>query len=348
MNVLIGKNGQGKSAILEAMYLLATSKSHRTSKDSDLIRIGSDWAKVSAEIDREEREEVLLDMTLSRCEKKAVRVNKVKHGKIGDIVGQLNSVIFSSADLEMIKSDPSHRRRFMNLEISQVSPQYVYAYGRYKRVLEQRNNVLRESRHGAVNTKALDVWDDQLASYGSIMIERRKLFVSRISEIAEPIYNRLTGGRECLDIGYRPSVKIDGSGTLHEIRELFDSEIKNARENDLLRKTSTKGPHRDDLCFRVNGLDVRVYGSQGQQRSVALAVKLAEIGLLDEMVGEPPVALLDDVTAELDEERRMQVFDLTLGKCQTFVTTTSPNDLPAEVIEKSEVFRVISGTVNKT
>ena len=347
MNILIGQNGQGKSALLESVYLLATSKSHRTSRDSDLIRIGSDWARVAAEVDREEREEVLLEMTLSRKDKKSVRVNKVRHEKIGDIVGQLNAVIFSSADLDMVKSDPSHRRRFMNLEISQVSPQYVYALGRYKRVLEQRNTVLRESRQGRVNDKALEVWNNQLAEYGSIMIERRLMFIKRLSEIAEPVYNRLAGGGENLEVNYNPNVRLESGMSHQEIRDSFSKEIEDATQNDLIRRTSTKGPHRDDICFKVNGLELRAFGSQGQQRSVALAVKLAEIELIEEMIGEPPVALLDDVTAELDDERRRQVFTLTFSNCQTFATTTSSNEIPTEIVGKSEVFEVISGTVRK-
>jgi len=164
MNVFIGPNGQGKSALLEAVYLLATSKSHRTTKDSDLIRIGQDWARISGEVDREERGEVILEVTLTRNEKKRIRINRLKHEKIGDIVGQLNAVIFSAVDIDMVKGDPSHRRRFMNLDISQVSPQYVYAFGRYKRVLEQRNSVLKESKFGRSSGQSLDVWDEQLVA----------------------------------------------------------------------------------------------------------------------------------------------------------------------------------------
>jgi DNA replication and repair protein RecF len=347
MNIFIGPNGQGKSAILEAAYVLATSKSHRTTRDSDMIRVGVDWARISAEVDREQREEVILEITLSRNEKKNVRINKVKHEKVGDIVGQLNAVIFSSADIDMVKSDPSHRRRFLNLEISQVSPQYVYAFGRYKRVLEQRNIVLKDAKYGRGNGKALDVWDEQLVAYGSSMIEKRLVFVNRLSEMAEPIYNQLSGGTENLELAYESNVSINEPKSLDDIRESFKNQLLSARDHDLARGSTTKGPHRDEISFKVNGMDVRYYGSQGQQRSVALAVKLAEIGLIEEMVGEPPVALLDDVTAELDEQRRIQVFDLTMGRCQTFVTTTSLRELPQEVVEKSNIFTVASGTVQR-
>lgn len=347
MNIFVGPNGQGKTAILEAAYALATSKSHRTSRDAELIRLGSDWARITAEVDREEREEVIIDLTLSRIEKKAVRINKVKHEKVGDIVGQLNAVIFSVTDLDMIKLDPSHRRRFLNLEISQVSPQYVYSFGRYKRVLDQRNSAIKELRFSGGSARSIDIWDEQLVNYGSSMIEKRLIFVRRLAEIAEPIYYRLSGGQENLEITYVPSVKLDDPKNLEEIKETFSRQLKHARENDILRKTTTKGPHRDDISFKVNGMDIRAFGSQGQQRSVALSVKLAEIGLVEEMVGEPPVALLDDVGAELDEQRRKQVFDLTFGRCQTLVTATSLNELPDEIVRIADIFEVGSGTVKK-
>lgn len=348
INLFVGSNGQGKSALLEASYLLATSKSHRTSRDSDLIRVGSDWARVAGEVDRDERGEILLDITLARREKKTVRINRAKHDKVGDIVGQLNAVIFSSADLDMIKGDPSFRRRFLNLEISQVSPQYVYSLGRYKRVLEQRNSVLKDAKYGKFSPKTLDLWDEQLVQYGSTLIEKRLVFLRRLSEMAEPIYGQLAGGVENLVISYEPSVRLNDPKNLDDVKARFEAELSAARENDIHRGTTTRGPHRDDILFRVNDLDVRYFGSQGQQRSSALAIKLAEIGLVEEMVGEAPVALLDDVAAELDEDRRSHIFELTAGRCQLLVTATSVNELPADVVAQSTVFNVSNGTVKKT
>lgn len=347
INLFVGSNGQGKSALLEASYLLATSKSHRTSRDSDLIKVGSEWTRVAGEVDRDERGEVLLDIILARKEKKSIRINKVKHEKVGDIVGQLNAVIFSSADLDMIKGDPSFRRRFLNLEISQVSPQYVHSLGRYKRVLDQRNSVLKEAKHGRYNPKALDVWDEQLITYGSILIEKRLVFLRRLSEMAEPIYSQLAGGVENLVISYEPSIKLNEPANLEDVKRHFEAALSAARNNDILRGTTTKGPHRDDILFRVKDLDVRYFGSQGQQRSSALAIKLAEIGLVEEMVGEAPVALLDDVAAELDADRRRHIFEFTAGRCQLLVTATSVNELPEDVVSESTVFNVSAGTVKR-
>jgi DNA replication and repair protein RecF len=347
LNVFVGQNGQGKSAILEAVYMLATSKSHRTSRDSDMIRIGEDVARVSLEVEREERGDAILEITLARNEKKVVRVNKVKHDRVGDIVGQLNAVIFSSSDLDMVKGEPSYRRRFMNLEISQVSPQYVYGLGRYKRVLEQRNSVLRDRKLGRSNVGSLEEWDEQIVTYGSIMIEKRLTFLKRLSEIAEPIYDQLSGGTEKLEIKYEASIKVEEPKGQEDIKAVFRRDVLRSRDHDLARGTTNKGPHRDDIAFRVNGMDVRYFGSQGQQRSAALAVKLAEIGLVEEIVGESPVALLDDVGAELDEQRRSHVFEQTMGRCQTLVTATSVRELPDEVMSKATVFNVIAGKVNK-
>ncbi|MBI2844346.1 MAG: DNA replication/repair protein RecF [Armatimonadetes bacterium] len=347
INVLVGPNGQGKSAILEAAYVLATSKSHRTSRDGDLIRIGSNWARVTAEVEREERGDVILEITLVRNEKKTVRINRVKHEKVGDIVGQMNAVIFSSSDLDMVKGEPSNRRRFLNLEVSQISPQYVYALGRYKRVLEQRNKVVKEARIGRTNGRSLEVWDEQLVRYGSILIEKRAVFVRRLSEIAERVYNQLAGGLENLEVFYEPSVRIDSPKSQEEISETFAKQLLDARKADIVRGTTTKGPHRDDISFKVNDMEVRYYGSQGQQRSVALAVKLAEIGLVEETVGEPPIALLDDVGAELDQQRRAQVFDFVYDRCQTLVTVTAVRELPQEILARSTLFTVASGTVQR-
>jgi DNA replication and repair protein RecF len=276
-----------------------------------------------------------------------IKINHAKHEKVGDLVGQLNVVIFSSVDVDMVKGEPSHRRRFMNLEISQVSPQYVYALGRYKRVLEQRNSVIKEAKVGKGNGKSIDVWDDQLAGYGSIMMEKRLVFIRRLSEMSEPIYDQLSGGRENLLISYEPSVKLNTPSSLEEIRDIFTRELQRSREHDLARGTTTKGPHRDDISFKINGLDIRNYGSQGQQRSAALSMKLAEIGIIEEMVGESPVTLLDDVGAELDEQRREQVFALTLGRCQILVTATSTSELPADAVRLSKVFNVTAGVVQR-
>lgn len=347
LNILVGLNAQGKSAVLEAIYLLATSKSHRTSRDMDMIRIGENITRVFAEVVRSERNDTTLEIILSRTEKKTVKINSVKHEKIGDIVGQLNTVIFSNADIDMVRGEPSKRRRFLNLEVSQVSPQYIYALGRYKRVLDQRNNLLREIKYGHGSTSGLQVWENQLALYGATVISRRIKFIEYLSSAAKKIYSMLTEESEELGTVYKPNVDIDTSASEEEIAAAFAQSLANRRELDISRGTTTTGPHRDDLILSVNGLPAREYASQGQQRTVAIALKLAEIDLMEESTGESPVVLLDDVMAELDEIRRARIIETTCNKCQTLITTTHLSELEDTLISNASIFEVKSGKVTK-
>ena len=288
LNVLFGLNAQGKSAMLEAVYLLATSKSHRTSKDMDLIRLGETTARVYAEVNRRASNDITLEVILDRAEKKIIKINTVRHPKIGDIAGQLNAVIFSSADIDMVRGEPSLRRRFLNLEIAQISPRYVYSLGRYKRVLDQRNNLLRELKLGRERTGALEVWDEQLAVYGAEVIDRRVEFTGFLAAAAARVYRMLTQESEELSITYKTSLEIAGCATQEDIAGRYAEILHGRRELDVVRGTTTTGPHRDDLVLSVNGLSARDYASQGQQRSVAVAMKLAEIELIRGFGGREP------------------------------------------------------------
>ncbi|MDO8682105.1 MAG: DNA replication/repair protein RecF [Armatimonadota bacterium] len=345
INIFVGPNAQGKSNLLEAVYLLATTKSHRTNRDTDLIRVGEDTARAYADVVREEQNDIKIEVILSRLEKKIVRLNKVRHSKIADAIGQLNAVIFSAEDLEMIKGDPSERRRFLNLEVSQLRGEYVYALGGYKRALEQRNALLKTLKAHGHGAETLSIWDEQLTGFGSIMLKARFDFITHLAEIASRIHSQLTGGVEELEIQYEPSVSVNETDTVEEVADRFKNDLLECRQQELARGITVRGPHRDDISFRINGMDARYFGSQGQQRTTALAVKLAEIQLAEDMVGEPPVVLLDDVMAELDERRRSHVFDLTFGKCQTFATATGLDEFSNEIISDSAVFNVSSGEV---
>lgn len=345
LNVLLGPNAQGKSGILEAIYVLATSKSHRTSHDADMIRIGQQMAKVHGDIKRTARNDVSLEIILSRSDSKTVKINTVRHPRIGDIVGQLNAVIFSSSDLDMVKGEPSRRRRFLNLEISQVSPQYVYSLGRCKRVLEQRNNLLKDIRSGTAKSTGLAVWDRQLAEYAASVITRRERFIGLLRESAVRIYSLLTQQSERLEIAYRPSPEEALGRGEQEIGEMLTSLMASRTDADIARGSTLIGPHRDEVLLTVNGMPLREYGSQGQQRTAALSLKLAEVDLIERAVGEAPVALLDDVMGELDETRRRQVLSLVLGRCQTLVTTTHISEIAPEIRDQASVFELASGRV---
>lgn len=345
--MLVGHNAQGKSAVLEALYLLATSKSHRTSRDMDMIRLGDSLSRVYAEVIRSARNDVTIEIDLSKEEKKTLKINGVKHAKIGDVVGQLNAVVFSDSDIDMVRGEPSRRRRFLNLEISQVRPQYVYALGRYKRVLDQRNNLLREIKAGSASRTALDVWDSQLAGYGATVIARRAEFVKFLRRASAEIYSALTAGAEQFEVSYKANVDAGEELNEQDVAARFIEALAQKRELDVTRGTTHAGPHRDDLTLTVNGISAREFASQGQQRTAAIALKLAEIDLIEQTVGEPPVVLLDDVMAELDESRRQRIFDCTIDRCQTVVTTTHLSEIGQDVVDKCAVFGVEAGTVTR-
>jgi DNA replication and repair protein RecF len=347
MNIIVGPNAQGKSNLLEAVYALTTTKSHRTNRDADLIRVDTDACRIACDLVRETQNDTTLEMILSRSEKKAVKINTVKHSKIADMIGQLNSVIFSAEDLAMIKGDPSERRRFLNLEVSQLSGQYIYALGSYKRALEQRNALLKMLKTVGGSADTLSIWDEQLVTFGSILLSWRAKFVRTLAGLASPIHQQLSDGVEALHIRYEPSIPVEESDTIEDIASNFRRVITQVRGQELARGTTVKGPHRDDISFIVDDMDVRYFGSQGQQRTAALAIKLAEIHLVQEMVGESPVVLLDDVMAELDEKRRSHVFDLTCGRCQTFASATSLDEFSDEIVAEAAIFDVRKGEVTR-
>jgi len=346
LNVLVGRNAQGKSAILEAIYLLATSKSHRTSRDMEMVKLGAPFARVVAEIKRSARNDVTLEIDLSKAEKKTVKINTVKHAKIRDLIGQLNAVIFSDSDVEMVRGEPSGRRRLLNLEICQVSPQYAYALARYNRVLEQRNELLKDIKSGRAPALTLGEWERQLAGYGATVITKRMEFLQSLAKSAAEIYGVLTEGYERLEVSYRPNVQLNGARSVDEIAACITGALAARREIDIARGTTTAGPHRDDVSISVNALPAREFGSGGQQRTAAIAIKLAEIELLREAAGENPVVLLDDIMAELDGSRRERVLDRTAG-CQAFLTTTDLSDISGGILENAAVFEVEAGKVKR-
>jgi DNA replication and repair protein RecF len=347
-NILVGQNAQGKTNLLEAVYLLATTKSLRGSRDQEVIAWEKERAMVTGEVRRTRRADVELEAIISRAEKKLLRVNGVRQTRVMDFVGQLNAVAFSTSDIEVIRGEPALRRRFLDLEISQISPSYCHSLAYYRRTLEQRNQLLKQARdrrhHGPVE-ESLAPWNDQLISYGSRIIERRAQFLRRLQEFARTVHSALTEETEYLGLTYKPSVPIEGEPSLEEIRMTFTEALDEVRAEERARGVSVVGPHRDDLACLVNGYDVRTYGSQGQQRTAALSIKLAEIELIRDLTEEPPVCLLDDVMSELDERRRSHIFDVTMGTCQTLLTCTDTATLPAEILRQAEVLEVRAGAV---
>jgi len=327
LNIFVGRNAQGKSNLLESLYILATSKSSRAGKDTELVRFGTPAARITADVVREKTSDIEIEMALSQSEKKAAR------------------------DLEIIRGEPSIRRRFLDLEIAQTSPRYVLALGSYRKTLEQRNRLLRDLRDGRISGSAresLPAWNEGLAQHGARLIERRRLFLERLAQLASETHRTLSDERDELQVTYLPSFPIDGLAEAPAIQERFQQELALVAGEEAARGVTVRGPQRDDIAFLVNGSDCRLFGSQGQQRTVALSLKLAERQLIEELVGEPPLLLLDDVLSDLDDARRGLLFDLTArAGSQTFLSCTNLRAFSPAVLERAAVYSVTDGEVSK-
>jgi DNA replication and repair protein RecF len=354
LNILHGGNAQGKSNILEALWLLATTRSLRASRESELILQGEETAHVCAEIDREREGEVDLQVSVFQTDKKSVRINGAKRGRVVELLGQFNAVYFGSIDLRIISGEPAERRHYLNVEISQISPRYVFDLARYKRVLEQRNRLLRDLRERPrpPSESGLEAWNEQLVMHGAPLYDRRRFYVERLSPLADLIHRELTDGRESLKLEYVPSIPLPPAGrdseqaAIEAVRGEFRRRLEQTAEDELRRGTTLLGPQRDDLSLLVNGAEARIYGSQGQQRTVALALKLAEFRLVEDFVGEPPVLLLDDVMSDLDDARRNHLLAWIRRRCQAFLTCTSLRGFPAEMLAEANTYSVCAGVVN--
>ena len=351
LNIFVGLNAQGKSNLLESLYLLATSKSSRAGKDTELIQFGASQTRIAADILRAKNSDIELELTLSMAEKKAARINGVKHTRLAEVIGQLNAVLFDSGDLEIIRGEPSIRRRFLDLEISQTSPRYVLALGSYRKALEQRNRLLRDLRDGhapASARQSLPAWNESLTQHGARLIERRRLFLDRLALLAAETHSILSDGRDTLEVCYLPSFPLGDLTEAAAIQARFLEALASVSGEETARGTTVRGPQRDDITFLVNGQDCRLFGSQGQQRTVALSLKLAERRLIEELVGEPPLLLLDDVLSDLDDARRSLLFDLTAAAgSQTFLSCTNLRAFSPAVLERASVYAVTAGAVEK-
>ncbi|MBC7806491.1 MAG: DNA replication/repair protein RecF [Akkermansiaceae bacterium] len=361
LNVFVGANAQGKTNLLEAVCALATTKSVRAGRDNEMVRFGAEACRIVAAVVKETGSgDTLLEMAIgagtpqSTAERKLVKINHGKQPRIADLIGHLNAVFFSSLDLDIVRGDPSERRRFLDYEIAQVSPAYLIAYAQFRKALEQRNRLLKDIRFGSVSADALDTWTEQIIRHGARLMERRRSYITQLAQHADTVQRSITDGAETLTVEYCPSFVIpEGAVSEGDIAEAFRAALTAVRRDELARGSTLLGPQRDDLLFRVGSdaataTDVRLYGSQGQQRTVALALRLAERRLLEEMVGEPPVVLLDDVLSDLDERRRKEVLALSLtGGQQTFLTVTEAEALPEEARNAATIWEVKAGVVTR-
>ena len=310
MNIFFGNNAQGKTNFLESVYFCATGRSHRVGRDKDLIKIGEKTTRTKIFVQNENGFEDNISVEIDK-ESKKMWVNGTLIKRLGELFGHLVCVIFSPEDLSLVKAGPGLRRRFMDMELCQLYPAYYYNLRMYYKVMKQRNNLLREI---AINPKlidTMDIWDEQLVKYGIDIITARRIFIERISVLANINQKEITGGNEELEITYKNNV---------ENAVFMEKLIKN-RNFDIARKSTSAGIHKDDMEFKVNGKDGRIFASQGQQRTAALSIKLAEIELIKEEKGHMPVLLLDDILSELDSTRQKFLMD-KIKDIQTIITLT--------------------------
>lgn len=332
-NILYGDNAQGKTNILEAIYVSATTKSHKGSKDKEIVNFDKDEAHIRTYIEKD-NVETRVDMHLRKNKSKGIAIDGQKIKKAADLLGLCNVVFFSPEDLGIIKNGPAERRRFVDMELCQLDSFYLYNLNCYNKIVNQRNKLLKDMYMNPDLKETLGIWDMQLVSFGSKMIERRKLFTEQLNEIIYGIHKKLSGGKEELSIRYEPDVAIED----------FENKLKSSQDRDIRAKMTSVGPHRDDFSFFVGNVDIRKYGSQGQQRTAALSLKLSEIELVRKIAKNNPVLLLDDVLSELDSNRQNYLLN-SIGNIQTIITCTGLEEFVNNRFHINKVFKVSEGTV---
>ena len=346
VNIFIGKNAQGKTNLLEAIYFLALTRSHRTNSDKELIAFGKDYANLMGHV---HKSQVNSDLRVLITKKgKKVWVNRVEQAKVSKYIGQLNAILFSPEDLELIKGAPALRRRFMDQEFGQINPEYLYFASKYRQVLLQRNNYLKQLAKGEAHDLVfLDVLSDQLAGIAAEIVVRRFKFLNYLSHFASDAYAHISSAGEVLTVTYHPSVvDIKATDSTEDIYHKVLANYKKSKNNEIRKGTTLSGPHRDDIEFKLDGKDAHLYGSQGQQRTIALSIKLAEIQLVHQLTDEYPLLLLDDVMSELDHSRQSALLNYIHGKTQTFITTTDLEGISWEIIKQPKIYRIQSGKIS--
>lgn len=337
LHVFSGLNAAGKTNILEAVFLCALGRSHRTPHDAELIREGEMSGSVHLALETRGGTRTIA-IELLRGERKRVLLDGTPLTRTGELMGCLNVVMFSPEDLHLVKDGPQERRRFLDMELSQLKPAYYYALQQYNNALKNRNLLLKEQ---PIRYDMIELWDEQLAQLGTTIIRTRAEFVEELCILAEKLHSGMSGGRERLETVYLPNVPPMAADVLPErLNELLTDHL----ERDIYRGFTSVGPHRDDLGLMLNGKDVRVFGSQGQQRTAALSLKLSEIELMRRVRGERPVLLLDDVFSELDADRQARLLE-TVSDCQTFVTCTHLEEFAKIGSVSMQVYHVSDGMV---
>lgn len=334
-NILYGENAQGKTNILESLYMLSTTKSHRGVRDRDMIRFGREESHIRSLI-MKGGIDYRIDMHLRKNKSKGIAINGQRIKKASELIGILHIVFFSPEDLGIVKNGPAERRRFMDMELCQLDASYLHNLNQYNKTVENRNRLLRDIYMFPDLKETLDVWDAQLVNFGSKIIESRRRFILDLNGIVGEIHGKLSGGREHLSLLYEPNAAAED----------LEERLRFSRERDIHMKTTSTGPHRDDFSFMDGEIDLRRYGSQGQQRTCALSLKLSEIDLVKKMIGHRPVLMMDDVLSELDSGRQNYLLN-TIGGIQTFITCTGLDEFVNNRFRIDQVYRVENGICTK-
>ena len=346
INVFIGENAQGKTNVMESIYVLAMAKSHRTTNDKELIRWESDYGKIEGAVQKKYGT-LPIELTISKKGKKG-KINHIEQSRLSHYIGQMNVVMFAPEDLNLVKGSPQIRRRFIDMEIGQISPVYLHDLVTFQKILKQRNHYLKlHQGKRKINDVMYEVYNEQYIHAAVQIIQKRFQFMDLLQEWAEPIHAGISQGKEALLINYRTVVGIEKNCTSSEMEQLLQKKLLDVKDREFERGVTLVGPHRDDLQFLVNGYDVQTYGSQGQQRTTALSLKLAEIELIKQETSETPILLLDDVLSELDDYRQSHLLNTIQGEVQTFVTTTSVDGIHHETMEHAQLFHVKQGVIEK-
>ncbi|NMG10454.1 DNA replication/repair protein RecF [Brasilonema sp. UFV-L1] len=368
--ILLGNNAQGKSNLLEAVELLATLRSHRMARDRDLIQDEETTALLAATVERQTGVSDLT-LTLRRNGRRSVALNSETLRRQMDFLGVLNAVQFSSLDLDLVRSGPESRRNWLDTLLIQLEPVYAHILQQYNQVLRQRNAFLKsilqrqsplsqqvstrlqeKSPHSQISRtqtpqhSELDIWNVQLASMGTRVIRRRDRALKRLAPIASAWHASISGRTEILELKYLPNIPLEHSHP-EQLQQAFLEKIEQRAVAELHQGTTLVGPHRDEIELTINQTPCRQYGSQGQQRTLVLALKLAELQLIEEVIGEPPLLLLDDVLAELDPSRQNQLLDAIQDRFQTLITTTHLGSFDSQWLNSSQILCVQSGKISE-
>ena len=339
VNLLIGRNGQGKTNIVESIYMLSFGKSFRTNKDKEIIKFEKENLYVGGSFNKY-NSDYLIEIAIGK-NKKGIKVNKIHIQKMYELLGNLNVVIFSPEDLRLVKDGPKERRSFIDKEISQIMPKYYNYLTNYNKILIQRNKLLKGK---FIDENLLDVYDESLVRYGSYIYILRRDFIKKIANISMEMHKRLTDNIEDLVINYKNQINVSDEDTIETVYNKFFEKLFSSRQHDIETRTTRYGIHKDDLNIYINDLDVRLYGSQGQQRTASISMKLSEVELIKNEVGEYPILILDDVFSELDETRQRLLIE-NLSQVQMFITTAEVSHKKIFNKSNTTIFNISKGNV---